>query len=55
MPDGRNRLLRTAFLVGAVTDALALVRMLSPPMTRLLWGFEDIDAPYRFAMGLVHP
>jgi hypothetical protein len=50
MVDGRARLLRTAFLAGAVTDALALVPMLVPPMTRLLWGFE-LDGPGRFAMG----
>jgi hypothetical protein len=43
--------LRLAFLAGAVTDALALVPMLSPPMARLLWGFDDVAGPYRFAMG----
>lgn len=45
------RWLRRAFLAGAVTDALALVPMLIPPMARLLWGFEDLDGAYRFAMG----
>jgi peptidoglycan/LPS O-acetylase OafA/YrhL len=45
------RLLRTAFLVGAVTDALALVPMLSPWAARLLWGFDDPTGSYRFAMG----
>jgi hypothetical protein len=49
--ERRARLLRVAFLAGAVTDALALVPMLSPPMARLMWGFEDFAAPYRFAMG----
>ncbi len=49
--DPRTRLLRAAFLAGAVTDALALVPMLSPQMARLLWGFEDVAGPYRFAMG----
>jgi len=43
--------LRRAFLAGAVTDALALVPMLIPAMARLLWGFEDLDGAYRFAMG----
>jgi hypothetical protein len=47
----RERLLRAAFLAGAITDALALIPMLSPPMARLLWGFEDFGEPYRFAMG----
>lgn len=47
----RARLLRMAFLAGAVTDALALVPMLSPPMAHVLWGFEEVGGPYRFAMG----
>lgn len=51
MDDRRARLLRTAFLAGAVTDALALVPMLWPPMARLLWGFDATDGAYRFAMG----
>lgn len=51
MTERRIQLLRLAFLAGAITDALALVPMLSPPMARLLWGFEHVDGPYRFAMG----
>jgi hypothetical protein len=51
MDDRRARLLRAAFLAGAMTDALALVPMLSPPVARLLWGFEADDGAYRFAMG----
>lgn len=51
MDQGQERILRAAFLAGAITDALALVPMLSPSMARLLWGFEDITGPYRFAMG----
>jgi len=46
-----TRLLRTAFLVGAVTDALALIPLLFPPAARLLWGFEDFSGPYQFATG----
>ncbi len=34
------RLLRLAFLAGAVTDAFAVVPMLLPSMARLLWGFD---------------
>ncbi len=45
------RLLKTAFLIGAATDALALIPMLFPPGARLLWGFDDPSGPYRFAMG----
>jgi hypothetical protein len=51
MHERRARLLRTAFLVGAVTDAVAVVPMLCPAVARLLWGFEDVGGPYRFAMG----
>jgi hypothetical protein len=46
-----EQLLRTAFLAGAVTDALALFPMLVPPIAALLWGFEDVSGAYRFAMG----
>ncbi len=37
----QERLLKTAFLAGAITDALALLPMLVPELARLLWGFED--------------
>jgi len=47
----QERMLRTAFLVGAVTDAIALVPMTLPPMAKLLWGFDDTSGAYRFAMG----
>jgi hypothetical protein len=47
----RTRRLRTAFLLGALTDAAALGPMLFPPLARLLWGFERFDGPYFFAMG----
>jgi hypothetical protein len=46
-----ERWLRTAFVAGAVTDALALLPMLLPPLATLLWGFEDVSGAYRFAMG----
>jgi len=49
--DGQERLLRVAFLAGAITDALALGPMLVPQLSRLLWGFTDPSGPYRFAMG----
>jgi hypothetical protein len=51
MMGRQDRLLRTAFALGALTDALAVVPMLWPPMAKLLWGFEDTAGPYRFAMG----
>lgn len=46
-----EKLLRTAFAAGAVTDALALLPMLIPPLASLLWGFDDVSGAYRFAMG----
>ncbi len=45
------RLLRVAFLVGAITDGMAILPMLVPPLARLFWGFEDGSGPYEFAMG----
>jgi len=51
MLDRQERLLKAASLLGAVTDALALIPMLCPPMARLLWGFEATASGYRFAMG----
>ncbi len=46
-----ERLLRTAFLAGALTDACALAPMLSSRLAELLWGFRDVSGTYRFAMG----
>ena len=43
--------LRRVFLLGAVTDALALVPMLWPWAARVLWGFENPTGGYLFAMG----
>jgi hypothetical protein len=51
MPREQERLLRLAFLVGAVTDGLALVPMLVPGMARILWGLDADGGAYRFAMG----
>lgn len=51
MHDREERLLRTAFVAGAVIDALALIPMLVPPAAALLWGFDDPGGGYRFAMG----
>ena len=32
--------------------ALALAPMLSADVAQLLWGFNDVGGPYRFAMGV---
>jgi hypothetical protein len=50
MPN-QERLLRAAFLTGAITDALALLPLLIPALAKLLWGFDDSSGGYRFAMG----
>lgn len=47
----QERLLRAAFLAGAITDALALVPMLIPAMAKVLWGFDAVSGACRFAMG----
>jgi len=47
----QEKVLRVAFLVGAITDALAIFPMLIPPLAKLLWGFEDMSGAYQFAMG----
>ena len=47
----QERLLRTAFLAGAVTDAVAVLPLVAPPVATLLWGFDAPSGGYRFAMG----
>lgn len=49
--SAQERRLRLAFLLGAITDAFALVPMLSARAAHLLWGFAAQGPPYRFAMG----
>jgi hypothetical protein len=46
-----EQLLRTAFLVGAFTDAGALFPMLFPSLAKILWDLRDVSGSYRFAMG----
>ena len=47
----QEKILKAAFLVGAITDALAILPMLIPSLAKLLWGFEDTSGAYRFAFG----
>jgi hypothetical protein len=47
----QENILKMAFIVGAVTDGLAVLPMLIQPLAKVLWGFDDISTPYRFAMG----
>lgn len=51
MTERHAYLLRAAFFTGAITDALAVIPMLSPAAARLMLGFESMGGPYRFAMG----
>jgi len=44
------RLLRIAFLAGAITDAAALLPMLIPRLAGWFWGFRDVPGSSRFAM-----
>jgi|SRR5215510_3152055 len=49
--SSEERLLRVAFLAGAIADAAALLPMLIPRLAGWLWRFHDISGSYRFAMG----
>ncbi len=49
--NNQIRWLKIAFLAGIVTDALALIPMLYPPMAKLMWGFDKFSGNYFFAMG----
>jgi hypothetical protein len=49
--ERKGRLLKVAFIAGAITDVGALLPMLSPRLAGLLWGLRDMPASYRLAMG----
>jgi hypothetical protein len=44
--------LKLSFLVGAITDALALIPMAVPWAAKIFWGFDDFTGIYYFAMGM---
>lgn len=44
-------LLKATFLIGALTDALALVPMLCPAFAKSIWGLDVLSGSYFFAMG----
>lgn len=44
--------LKLAFAIGVITDAAAVIPMLSTDVAKLMWGFEDFTDMYRFAMGI---
>jgi hypothetical protein len=43
--------LKLSFLLGMITDVLALLPMLFPPLAKIFWGFSDFNGIYYFAMG----
>ena len=49
--NNQIRWLKIAFLAGIITDVLALVPMLYPPMAEFMWGFDQFNGNYFFAMG----
>jgi len=51
MNTREEALLRTALIAGAITDTTALLPMLFPSLADFFWGFRDVSASYRFAMG----
>lgn len=51
MQDG-ERVLQKVFILGALIDAAALLPMLFRPLARLMWGLEEMNGSYAFAMRL---
>ena len=49
--NNKIRWLKIAFLAGIITDALALIPMIYTPMAKLMWGFDQFNGNYFFAMG----
>ncbi len=51
LEERRAPLLRAAFLVGAVTDGLAVLPLMIPSLASLLWGVVGEGGSYRFVAG----
>jgi hypothetical protein len=47
----QERILRVAFLAGAITDALALFPLVIPGFASRIWGFENFTGSYSFVAG----
>jgi len=43
--------LKCSFIIGAITDALALIPMLCLAAAKIMWGFNSFSPSYYFAMG----
>jgi hypothetical protein len=50
MFGSKPRWLRIAFIVGAITDGVALLPMVFPSAARMLWGLDGMPAGFWFAM-----
>lgn len=46
-----NKIIKIAFLAGAVTDAAAILPMVFPQIAEIIWGFSAFSKQYFFAMG----
>ena len=44
--------LKLAFIIGTITDALAVIPMVSTGAAKALWGFNSFPDMYKFAMGI---
>jgi hypothetical protein len=51
MQSNRERLLRLAFWAGAVSDALALIPILFPPVAFRMWGIDTPGPSGWYALG----
>jgi hypothetical protein len=45
-----EKILKIAFLLGIITDALAVIPMLLLPAAEIFWGFSIFNGEYIFAM-----
>jgi hypothetical protein len=45
------RVLKLAYLLGAIIDFLVFLLMVFPPLASTFWGFESFTEQYYFAMG----
>ncbi len=47
----QKKILRIAFLVGAIADAQSLLPLLFPPITKLTFGIGNVLGAYQLIMG----
>jgi len=49
------KVLKLAYLLGAIVDFLVFLMMVFPPLANAFWGFESFTDQYYFAMGTGAP